>query len=41
MIGIIVAAPGSALSRYPQGDTGRARIGLPVPVDLAAVLRTA
>jgi len=39
---IIVAAPGSALGHYPQGNTGRARVGLtqpmPVPEDLAALL---
>ncbi|WP_233526107.1 DUF3703 domain-containing protein [Actinomadura spongiicola] len=39
---IVVAAPGSALGRYPEGNTGRARVGLtrpmPVPDDLAALL---
>ncbi|TDD02977.1 DUF3703 domain-containing protein [Nonomuraea deserti] len=44
VIRIVVAAPGSALGRYPEGNTGRARVGLtqpmPVPDDLAAVLRT-
>ncbi|SEH00864.1 Protein of unknown function [Nonomuraea solani] len=42
---IIVAAPGSALGRYPEGNTGRARVGItlpmPVPDDLAAVLQAA
>lgn len=44
VVRIIVAAPGSALGRYPEGNTGRARVGLtqpmPVPDDLAAVLET-
>lgn len=39
---IIVAAPGSALGRYPEGNTGRARVHLtqpmPVPPDLAELL---
>ncbi|MER7583922.1 DUF3703 domain-containing protein [Kitasatospora sp. NPDC097691] len=39
---IIVAAPGSALGRYPEGNTGRANVPLtrpmPLPDDLAAVL---
>ncbi|MGP4025811.1 DUF3703 domain-containing protein [Actinomadura sp. 3N407] len=43
VIRIIVAAPGSALGRYPEGNTGRATVGLtqpmPVPEDLAALLR--
>ncbi|MER5423377.1 DUF3703 domain-containing protein [Streptosporangium roseum] len=42
IIRIIVAAPGSALGRYPEGNTGRATIPLtqpqPVPEDLAALL---
>lgn len=42
VVRIIVAAPGSALGRYPAGNTGRARVGLtrpmPVPEDLAALL---
>ena len=42
VVRIIVAAPGSALGRYPEGKTGRATVGLtqpmPVPDDLAAVL---
>jgi hypothetical protein len=45
VVRIIVAAPGSALGRYPEGNTGRARVGLtepmPVPDDLAAVLQSA
>lgn len=43
VIRLVVAGPGSALGRYPEGNTGRARVGLtqpmPVPDDLAAVLR--
>ncbi|GAA3114323.1 DUF3703 domain-containing protein [Streptosporangium carneum] len=42
---IIVAAPGSALGRYPEGNTGRAAVGLtqpmPMPADLAELLRAA
>ncbi|GLX02362.1 DUF3703 domain-containing protein [Microtetraspora sp. NBRC 16547] len=42
---IIVAAPGSALGRYPEGNTGRARVGLtqpmPMPEDLVALLAAA
>jgi hypothetical protein len=42
VIRIIVAAPGSALGRYPEGNTGRAGVSLtqpmPVPGDLAALL---
>ncbi|MEW1843051.1 DUF3703 domain-containing protein [Nonomuraea angiospora] len=45
VVRIIVAAPGSALGRYPEGNTGRAAVGLtqpmPVPEDLAALLRAA
>ncbi|MFC4012160.1 DUF3703 domain-containing protein [Nonomuraea purpurea] len=45
VVRIIVAAPGSALGRYPEGNTGRAGVGLtqpmPMPADLAAVLRAA
>ncbi|MEU1879633.1 DUF3703 domain-containing protein [Streptosporangium sp. NPDC020072] len=45
VVRIIVAAPGSALGRYPEGNTGRARVSLtqpmPVPADLAALLRAA
>ncbi|HEX5597574.1 MAG TPA: DUF3703 domain-containing protein [Micromonosporaceae bacterium] len=39
---LLVAGPGSALGRYPQGNTGRARVPLtqpmPLPDDLAAIL---
>ncbi|CAM3357418.1 DUF3703 domain-containing protein [Stackebrandtia soli] len=42
VIRLLVAGPGSALGKYPEGNTGRARIGItrrmPVPADLAAVL---
>jgi hypothetical protein len=42
---IIVAAPGSALGRYPEGNTGRADVSLtqamPLPEDLVALLATA
>ncbi|MEV1238956.1 DUF3703 domain-containing protein [Nonomuraea sp. NPDC050022] len=42
---IIVAAPGSALGRYPEGNTGRATVGLtqpmPMPADLAELLQSA
>lgn len=42
VIRIIVAAPGSALGRYPDGNTGRTRAGLmtpmPIPADLAEAL---
>jgi hypothetical protein len=42
VVRIIVAAPGSALGRYPEGNTGRAAVALtqpqPVPDDLAALL---
>lgn len=42
VIRLVVAAPGSASGRYPQGNTGRAGVGLlepmPVPDDLAALL---
>ncbi|WP_433498800.1 DUF3703 domain-containing protein [Sphaerimonospora sp. CA-214678] len=45
VVRIIVAAPGSALGRYPEGNTGRAGVSLtqpmPMPTDLAAVLATA
>ncbi|MEV0711606.1 DUF3703 domain-containing protein [Nocardia aurea] len=43
IVRIIVAAPGSVSGRYPEGNTGRARVGLldpmPIPPDLAALLR--
>ena len=39
---LLVAAPGSALGRYPEGNTGRATVPLtqpmPVPQDLAELL---
>lgn len=42
IVRIIVAAPGSALNRYPEGNTGRTRVGLmtpmPIPADLAETL---
>jgi hypothetical protein len=42
VIRVLVAAPGSALGRYPQGNTGRTTVPLtqpmPVPDDLAALL---
>nr|WP_262420770.1 DUF3703 domain-containing protein [Micromonospora aurantiaca] len=45
VIRLAVAGPGSALGRYPAGNTGRARVPLtqpmPIPADLAAVLATA
>ncbi|GAA4229352.1 hypothetical protein FHR32_002085 [Streptosporangium album] len=45
VVRIVVAAPGSALGRYPEGNTGRAVVALtrpmPVPEDLAALLRAA
>lgn len=45
VIRIIVAAPGSALGRYPEGNTGRATVGLtqplPMPADLAELLQAA
>ena len=42
MIRILVAAPGSLTGRYPEGNTGRAAVGLrqpmPVPAELRALL---
>jgi hypothetical protein len=42
---LAAAGPGSALGRYPAGNTGRARVPLtqpmPVPDDLATILATA
>ncbi|MEU4837714.1 DUF3703 domain-containing protein [Nocardia testacea] len=42
VVRIIAAAPASLFGRYPEGNTGRARVGLrqpmPVPTDLAALL---
>ncbi|MGW5751513.1 DUF3703 domain-containing protein [Nocardia rhamnosiphila] len=41
----VVAAPGSLAGRYPEGNTGRARVGLlqpmPIPPDLAPLLTPA
>lgn len=43
VVRIIAAAPASLAGRYPEGNTGRARVGLrqpmPTPPDLAALLR--
>lgn len=45
VVQIIVAAPGSALGRYPEGNTGRTRAGLmtpmPIPEDLAQTIARA
>ncbi|KGN41003.1 DUF3703 domain-containing protein [Knoellia aerolata] len=42
VVRLLVAAPGSALGRYPEGNTGRATVSLmqpmPVPADLAEIL---
>jgi hypothetical protein len=42
IIRIMVAAPGSALGGYPEGNTGRVAAGLmtpmPIPADLTDVL---
>lgn len=42
---IALAAPASLTGRFPEGNTGRARVGLrrpmPTPPDLAALLRPA
>ncbi|WP_280423680.1 DUF3703 domain-containing protein [Nocardia carnea] len=42
VVRIIAAAPASLARRYPEGNTGRARVGLrqpmPTPPDLAALL---
>lgn len=42
IIRVIVAAPGSALGRYPEGNTGRTRAGLmtvmPLSAEMAALL---
>ena len=44
VVRLLVAAPGSALGRYPEGNTGRALVPLtqpmPVPDDLADILAT-
>ena len=45
IIRLVVAAPGSALGKYPEGNNGRAAVPLtrpmPMPADLAAVLASA
>lgn len=45
IIRILVAAPGSAAGRYPEGNSGRARVPMmepmPVPAELAALLNGA
>ncbi|WP_280500313.1 DUF3703 domain-containing protein [Nocardia farcinica] len=45
LVRILVAAPGSLTGRYPEGNTGRANVGLrrpmPIPADLAELLRPA
>ncbi|MET0900737.1 MAG: DUF3703 domain-containing protein [Mycobacterium sp.] len=42
VVRIVVAAPGSLVGRYPEGNTGRTAAGLmtpmPVPPDLAAAM---
>ena len=42
LLRLAVAAPGSLTGRYPEGNTGRATVGLtqpmPIPTDLAAAL---
>lgn len=42
IIRLLVAGPGSAAGRYPDGNTGRARVPLtqpmPMPADLAEIL---
>ncbi len=42
VVRLLVAGPGSALGRYPEGNTGRARVPLtqpmPIPDDLAATI---
>jgi len=42
IIRIVVAAPGSALGRYPEGNTGRTHAGqttpMPIPDDLAETI---
>jgi hypothetical protein len=44
VVRLVVAAPGSASGRYPEGNTGRAAAGLlepmPVPDDLARILQS-
>ncbi|MDK0524292.1 DUF3703 domain-containing protein [Streptomyces sp. ML-6] len=45
VVRLVVAAPGSAAGKYPDGNTGRTRVGIntpmPIPDDLAALLREA
>ncbi|TWJ16079.1 uncharacterized protein DUF3703 [Stackebrandtia albiflava] len=45
LVRLVVAAPGSLTGRYPDGNTGRARVGIrtpmPVPADIAALLADA
>jgi hypothetical protein len=42
VVRLLLAAPGSALGRYPEGNTGRATVPLtqpmPLPQDLAELL---
>ena len=42
LVRLLIAGPGSALGRYPAGNTGRARVKLtqpmPMPGDLAEIL---
>ncbi|WP_030774423.1 DUF3703 domain-containing protein [Streptomyces sp. NRRL F-2664] len=42
LVRMVVAGPGSAAGKYPDGNTGRTRAGLttpmPIPDDLAALL---
>jgi len=42
VVRLLVAAPGSASGRYPEGNTGRAAVGLrqalAIPADLARIL---
>ncbi|MFE7662576.1 DUF3703 domain-containing protein [Streptomyces celluloflavus] len=45
LVRLVVAAPGSAAGNYPDGNTGRTRVGIntpmPIPADLAALLSQA
>ncbi|MBK8332856.1 MAG: DUF3703 domain-containing protein [Acidimicrobiaceae bacterium] len=45
LVRIIVAGPGSLLGRYPEGNSGRARVSamkpMPLEEDLAALLESA
>jgi hypothetical protein len=42
LVRLLVAGPGSALGRYPKGNTGGANVSavtpMPIPADLQAVL---